>query len=102
MNQYYNTGGNPSYHGGYIHPNANFYQGWPQSPMQQQPVKGNIPYSSSGKGNTCAYVEPGPVQYNKLKVLHWPSQDYLLPHPKGFAHTLHNQQTLEQHVPYRN
>ncbi|MCT8136649.1 LysM peptidoglycan-binding domain-containing protein [Anaerobacillus sp. CMMVII] len=32
-----------------------------------------------GKGNVCAYVADEPVQYNKLNIKHWPSQDYTQP-----------------------
>ncbi|OIJ14155.1 hypothetical protein BKP35_08135 [Anaerobacillus arseniciselenatis] len=32
-----------------------------------------------GKGNVCAYVADEPVQYKKLDIQHWPSQDYTQP-----------------------
>lgn len=67
-----------------------------------QNITGTIGYQSFTKGNVCAYTPSSPVQYNQLQITHWPSQDYLIPHPKGFAHTLHTKQNLNQHVPYRD
>ncbi|WP_456276595.1 hypothetical protein [Bacillus sp. AK128] len=49
------------------------------------------------EGNVCAYTPGTPIYYNKLDVKHWPSQDYTMPHPKGFAHTLHQ----GNYAPYR-
>lgn len=41
----------------------------------------------SEKGNVCAYVPVEPVNYYKLQVQHWPSQDYAVTPPKGYTHT---------------
>ncbi|MUK88546.1 hypothetical protein GMD78_09105 [Ornithinibacillus sp. L9] len=94
---YYYQPGVPMYYGNQGIPYTNVpYQGWSQFP-QQQKVKGG----NKNKGNVCAYAPDQPVTYNKLNILHWPSDDYKKPHPKGFSHTLHTQQTLGQYVPHR-
>ncbi|SET55331.1 hypothetical protein SAMN05216389_11497 [Oceanobacillus limi] len=69
-------------------------QGW----SQQQPQMMGINQST---GNVCAYAPNQAVQYNKLHVMHWPSDDYKKPHPKGFTHTMHTKQYPGQYVPYR-
>ncbi|WP_018933171.1 hypothetical protein [Gracilibacillus lacisalsi] len=55
----------------------------------------------SKKGNICAYAPSDPVQYNKLHFQHHPSDDYKVPHPKGWLHTMHSEQQLGPYVPYR-
>jgi hypothetical protein len=71
-------------------------KGWAQSAMQT--LKGY----SGNVGNVCAFVPDGPIVYNELQVAHWPSQDYKIPHPKGFAHTMHTNQSIASHQPSRN
>ncbi|MEW9051600.1 MAG: hypothetical protein AB2392_10625 [Neobacillus sp.] len=79
----------------YFHTPGTDVKGWAQSAMQT--LKGHTP----NPGNVCAYVPDSPVHYNKLEITHWPSQDYKIPHPKGFAHTMHSTQTVATHHPSR-
>ncbi|OLS40900.1 hypothetical protein [Bacillus sp. MRMR6] len=79
----------------YNYPGADV-KGWAQSAMKN--LKGQ---QTENVGNVCAYVPDTPVIYNKLQIAHWPSQDYKVPHPKGFAHTMHTTQSLATHHPSR-
>ncbi|MFE8700132.1 hypothetical protein ACFYKX_05775 [Cytobacillus sp. FJAT-54145] len=99
MNPYLYRQGSPMYGLGQQESQALAQIGWPQP---NQSFKGQVVDEEFQKGNTCAYVPSTPVQYYKLQIAHWPSQDYSVPHPKGFAHTLHNVQILGQHSPSRN
>ncbi|MDT8861233.1 LysM peptidoglycan-binding domain-containing protein [Alkalihalobacillus sp. MEB130] len=54
------------------------------------------------KGNVCAYVQDEPVKYKKVKITHWPSQDYSHPHPKNGTHAsemFDDQQPVHHHTP---
>lgn len=69
-------------------------RGLSQSKSQMlQSLKGHL---EGNTGNICAYVSGAPVQYHKLNVKHWPSQDYQVPHPKGFTHTMVHTQRVEE------
>ncbi len=72
----------------------------------QHVVKGKkkTTYDHTGmtKGNICAYAPEGPVTYNKLNIKHYPSDDYKIPHPKGWLHTMHTSQHLGAYVPFRD
>ncbi|MBM7542369.1 hypothetical protein [Amphibacillus cookii] len=52
---------------------------------------------SLSKGNICAYVPEDSVAYQKLKIMHYPSEDYKRTHPKGWLHTSVSEQRLESY-----
>ncbi len=60
---------------------------------------------NDGKGNVCAYVPDEPVQYNKLDIKHWPSQDYTQPifgthhHEMDFTNPVYYPQNTTFHAP---
>lgn len=91
---YYYVSGIPMYYGNYYQTNPNhsvqLQRGWTaprHSPADHQVKRaGSLP-DKDNKGNICAYVSPEPVNYNKLNISHWPSQDYKIPYPTGFLHT---------------
>ena len=123
MNNYYDLIGNPIYRESYQQSNPENPEQWrgyhqpaplQQVPAQQLPPIQQLPATpntqwpaapvnplTDKKGNVCAFVSDEPVTYNKLNITHWPSQDYIKPHPKGFLHTLHQQQYPGQYVPYK-
>jgi hypothetical protein len=70
--------------------------------LAQSAMKGLKGHQAGNAGNVCAYVSDVPVLYNELQIRHWPSQDYEIPHPKGFAHTMHTTQTVTAHHPSRS
>ncbi|MBM4765215.1 hypothetical protein [Bacillus sp. B15-48] len=82
--------------------NGNMYGENRQPPHAQGwAVPETTTHTAIKKGNVCAYVPGTPVKYHKLNIMHWPSQDYQVPHPKGFLHTqLTNQDYGQQYVPH--
>lgn len=91
--QYY-SGSNFYGYGGAYHAG---YAGWPNYGAMYS--DDNTAYITGG--NVCAYAPDKPVYYNKINVKHWPSMDYQIPHPKGFLHTLHQEQHLGEYIPYK-
>jgi hypothetical protein len=97
LNQY------PTMYGMGYQPYGYSIPAYPQSQPMLPPVKGTKQkaYHSSTIGNICGYTSNAPGVYNKLKVSHWPSQDYTIPHPGGFSHTIHQKQYLPTYEPHR-
>ncbi|WP_163970578.1 hypothetical protein [Oceanobacillus halotolerans] len=96
--------------GGGPFPGEPAYPGFPSYPIKGQDwnspamplYKGDaVSTSPAKKGNICAYAPSTPPHYTKLNFVHWPSQDYVKPHPKGFLHTMHTEQQLGQYIPYK-